>query len=309
MRAELCPIHGEFVISLRSRICIDPAIQVSIKEILVFEPIFLPPEARLIPFKAAISALSAAADKLRRGRVHPKDATLVGFPVDVIANLELVLARTNRPQRDLIEDVNIEMSTKSETQVSRAALARLEPIAQRARRNELSAEDLLEALRSENDFNTARDQYLMLDAPRVAIFDDDGPVIERHAVALPRDYKSRFVHTIAAEVQSIDAASMTARLTVIEADSSDQLFTEDELGRRLMPVRVPDEADFLRLSLCLAFKLAPQLELSVTVSLSGSGIAYSATLVRFADLPGITCEIIAAIRLQPGDLFGKEGHQ
>lgn len=303
MRSELCPSTGEYLVSLRARFRFDPATQILAKEILMRELVVATDEARIVPLKTVVSTLKMAADKLRRGHVHPRDATVIGIPAEVAECLEVVLARTNRTQRDLLEDHRIEVNVKQEVEATRAALARIQPLAERARNKQLCAEEFVAALRSEDDFNTARDQYLMLDAPRMTVFDEAGPVVAPQAIPLPRAFQSRSIHKVTGKITTLDTDSNVVRIKVISAEADSPFFVGEELGIRSISTRVPDEGDFQRIGFCVAFRLEPQLDLSIAVSVSASGLTYSASLVRFSDPQKLCQQLADAMQNRPTDLF------
>lgn len=233
---------------------------------------------------------------------HPSDAVVIGFMLDPAHPFVLTAARIERKQRDLTErSLNVE--TEAEAALTRAALARLRPLAAKARTEGVSAEEMVDLMKAERDPRVARERYLTFSAGSSTVRDEQEILINPEQSPLPRKFAASKPYVLNVRVTALDENPPTAKLTLTDENLPDSLFWASDAGARSITTRIADPSDFMLLSLCMAFKVPFKAELAIELDLGGSGRAYTASLIRLADPVATRNAIRTFGKNESGDLF------
>lgn len=302
MQIEHCPVFGLFCVTTRTKFNVDSENHFIAKEILMIESVTFPKDAKLIPIRGFIQTLNQLEHKLKQCKTHPTDAMAIGIPVEMISTIEVVMARVDRKQRDWVE---ADISTSAETEVlaTRAAMARLRPIADLARKNQLSAEELIQSLAAEPDQVKARNQFLAQEGIGVTVHDENEVLVFPHTGLLPKKYAASKIYSLKVIVTSLDVTTSTIRLVIVETPPSNPFFNVSDIGVRAIITRAADEGDLRRLNLCMAYQVKTDVELAMSVNIASNGLTYSAAFIRFTDPIGASRSIREAILGDHQDLF------
>lgn len=236
----------------------------------------------LVPLAHVIEHLREAARVLEGCKTHPGETTLIGLAADQVKSLELVLARTNRKQRDFIEG-DLVAAAEAEAFASQSELARLKPFVTQAKCGDLSAEALMTVLNAGADPRVARERFLSLEGKPVTVRDAQQIFLSPNAQPLPKQYAAQNSYTLNVQVENTDMPSFEARLLLVDKFLPSPLFSRTDAGNRCVTVRVPDAEDLLCIGLCMLLGVPVSVELAVTVGIGHAGLAYSGTLIRLTD--------------------------
>lgn len=282
MLAEFCPVYGEFCRTAHADIHIPAERHSTVKEILMTQTVMDANRSTLVSLAHVIEHLREAGRVLDGCKTHPGETTLIGLAADQVKSLELVLARTNRKQRDFIEGDLVAVA-ESEALACRSELDRLNPFFLKAKSGHLSAEALMTALNAGADPRVARERFLSMEGKAVTVRDTQQIFLSPNAQPLPKQYAAQDSYTLNVQVENTDMPSFEARLLLVDKFLPSPLFSRADAGNRFVTARVPDAEDLLCIGLCMLLGVQVSVELAVTVGIGHAGLAYSATLIRLTD--------------------------
>ena len=259
-------------------------------------------ESSVIPASTFLEQLNNGIKQLKRLNSHPGDATMIGFLPDQIANLDLVMVRIDRKQKDWI-DQNLVDVTATETATTSAALLRMGPAVAKARKNLLSAEDLLQTLNAETDLKVARERFLTQAGQPVSVRDNKNILALPNSTPLPKKYAARQAYTLTVAVESTDRTASTVRFLLVDKALPGQMFSENDPGVRTIVTCADDTADIKLLGLCMANHVNVQVEVALCINISGSGLSYTANLIRILDPALALASVKRAMAEDNPDLF------
>lgn len=301
MQAEICPIQGVFCRTTYADMHITRDNFFIPMEILMTQTVETNTLAKFIPVSHFIDQLRAAIRSLESYKTHPSQATLIGVAADQVQSFEVVLARVESKQRNLENDVAASAAT--ETAATRAALARLKPVATKAKSGELSAEELLSALNSEPDARVARAQFMSMKFDNITVRDEMEVLSSSNAAALPKKYAASKVYALKVRVTKAEKESDKVDLLIIDKVLPAPLFSNTEGTLRKIITQITDLGTLHLLNLCMAYDLTVTTELAVTVDLGSNGLAYTATLIRLPHREETLREVKQAMAADMTDLF------
>lgn len=258
--------------------------------------------ATLVPLQYVIDSLREGARALEGCKTHPGETTIIGLASDQVQSLELVLARTNRKQRDFMED-DLASVAEAESSARRLALARLEPIVKKARDELLSAEELMTALNAESDPKIARERFLSHEGGPVTVRDYNEILLSPFPKPLPKNYAAQCSYSLNVLVEHTDVTSPETRLLLIDRSLPKPLFSCSDVGQRSVITRIPDADDLRRIGLCMTFGVPLSVELAITIKTGHSGLVYSANLIRLTDAETVDNLLKKAMSAQGLNLF------
>lgn len=299
MITEVCPVFGEFCRTTCASLQISSHEQIIPKETLMSQNIENSSRSRLIPIRQFIDHLKDAEQVLKGCKTHPGDATLVCISSDQACDLEVILVRLDRKQKDWIS-YDLLAEAEAEIATRQSALARLRPVVSKAKDGTLSAEELLTAFKAEHDPKVARERFLAMKGDRTTLRDEHNVLVPSSFKPLPKTYAAKSSYVLNVLVTSIDKTSADARLIVIDLDLTDAIFSSADSGVTGINTRVPDADDLRCLNLCMAYDVSVTVELAISVIISVAGIGYIATLIRIVN-PTETLRILKqsiAVRLE-----------
>lgn len=302
MLAEYCSVYGEFCRTAHADLYIPVDRHFTPKEILMTQAVIDTSRATLVPLQCVIEFLREGARVLEGCKTHPSETTIIGLTSDQVQALELVLARTNRKQRDFIEG-DLATAAEAESSSRRSALTRLAPFINKAKNDLLSAEELMSALNAEADPRIARERFLSLEGNSVTVRDDREILLLPNSKPLPKKYAAQDLYSLNVRVENTDVTSSEARLLLIDSYLPSPLFSRTDVGLRSVTTRIPDADDLRRIGLCMTFGVPVSLELAITVGVGHSGLAYSATLIRLTNSEAIGNQLKKAMTAQSLNLF------
>lgn len=286
MLAEFCPVYGEFCRTAHADIHIPAERHLTVKEILMTQNVMDASRSTLVPLAHVIEHLREASRVLEGCKTHPGETTLIGLTADQVKSLELVLARTNRKQRDFI-DGDLVAAAEAEAIACRSELARLKPFITEAKCGHLSAESLMAVLNAGPDPRVARERFLSLEGKPVTVRDAQQIFLSPNAQPLPKQYAAQESYTLNVQVENTDMPSFEARLLLVDKLLPSPLFSRTDVGNRCVTARVPDAEDLLCIGLCMLLGVHVSVELAITVGIGHAGLTYRATLIRLTD-PNVT---------------------
>jgi hypothetical protein len=302
MLIEFCPRHGDFCRTTFASLHISPEKHIIPKETLMSQPIQLDSRASLVPLGHFIDHLREAEGALKNCKTHPGDATLVCVSAEQARELEVVLVRTDRKQKDWVSQ-DMLSEAESERANTKSALARLRPVASKARDGVLSAEELLAAFKAESDPKVARQRFLAMQAERTVIRDEQDVLVLPHAKTLPKKYAAKSSYVLSVLVTGIEKTTADALLILVDKNLSAALFSSTDSGFRGVSTRVLDAEDLRCLNFCMAYDIAISVELAISVNIGGAGIGYSATLIRISNRTETMASVKKAMSAERDTLF------
>jgi hypothetical protein len=303
MFVEACRVHGNFCRSAYASLQIPQGTKITYLEKLMSENLKFDTRTSLVPIEKFIDHLHDAMRVLKNCKTHPGDATLIAVSAEQVRDLEVVLVRIDRKQKDWISP-GLQKETETEIAERQFAIARLAPIVSKAKDGELCAEELLAALNAENDPRVAKDRFLVMRGDRTTVRDDRQILVPPSSKNLPNKYAAKSSYVVKVQVTSIDKTSADARLILADKGSNAAMFSSADFGIRGITTRVPDP-DYLRcLNLCMTYDIPLSVELAISVSIGGTGLGYSATLIRIANQSETMQVLKKAITGDSERLFG-----
>jgi hypothetical protein len=294
--------HFNMCVSTFAKLHVPRSKHIISKEILMIHPVSTISESSVIPASIFFDQLNDGIKQLKRLNSHPGDATMIGFLPDQIANLDLVMVRIDRKQKDWI-DQNLVDITATETATTSAALLRMGPSVAKARKNLLSAEELLQTLNAETDLKVARERFLTQAGQHVSMRDNRHILALPNSTPLPKKYASKQAYTLTVAVESTDRTASTVRFLLVDEALPDQMFSENDPGVRTMITCADDIADIKLLGLCMANHVNVQVEVAIYINISGSGFSYTANLIRILDPALAMAAVKQAMAEDNPDLF------
>lgn len=259
-------------------------------------------ESGVIPVAIGLEQINEAIKVLNRLRTHPGDGTLVGFLPEQIASLDVVLARIDRKQKDWIDRNLIEV-TEAEAATTNAALLRMAPAVAKARKNSLFAEDLRQMLKGEIDSKVALERFLTQAGQPISVRDQKNILALPNAVLLPKKYAARQAYTLTVAVESTDRTASTVRFLLVDKVLPDPMFSENDSGTRTILTCADDTADIKLLALCMANNVTVQVKVALSLNISGSGLAYTANLIKILDPASALASVNQAMAEDKQGLF------
>lgn len=256
----------------------------------------------LVPLSRVIEHLREAERVLAGCKTHPGETTLIGLPADQVQSLELVLARTNRKQRDLVEG-DLVVAAEAETLASRSELARLKPLVGKAKSGNLSAEELMAVLNAGADPRVTRERFLSLEGKPVTVRDEQQVLLSPNAQPLPKQYAAQQSYTLNVRVENTDMPSFEARLLLVDKFLPSALFSQTDSGNRCVTTRVPDTENLLCIGLCMLLGVHVSVELAMTIGIGHAGLSYSATLIRLTDAKATNALLTQAMKARAQTLL------
>ena len=304
MRSEPSPLNGLNCRSTYADLHISTHTYLKIKEILMTKEIDIPLNEAFIAVEKYLELVRADAKVLKGLSTHPSDAVVIGVLVDPSHPVVLAAARTEKKQRDLT-DTDLIADTEAETAATRAALARLRPLVEKAKTERVSAEEVVSILQAEPDARVACSQLLAMKAGSSTIRDEREILISPDTRPLPRKFPAAKAYVLGVKVTALDENPRSARLTLIDPTLPTALFLKEDVGVRTISTTVTDPDDFLLLNLCMAFKVPLVLELAIELDIGGSGRTYTASMIRVKDPKATFNSIRTASKMQNQDLFNQ----
>ena len=302
MQAEICPSQGVFCRTTFADLYIQREKLFTSKEILMTESIEISTPAKLIPATHFIEQFRAAIRALEGYKTHPGQATVIGIPAEQVQSFEIVLARTESKQRSLIEK-DVVAAAKTETAARLSSLARLKPVVSKAKLGGLSAEELLAALNAEPDPSVARAHFMSMKGDGITMRDETEILTSSNTATLPKKYPAAKSYAVEVRVTSVDVESDKTHLILTGKALPAPLFAKSEGMVRRITTQVTDRGDLRLLNLCMAYQVPVVVELAITVDLGNSGLAYTATLIRFPKRADTLLALKQAIDIDGADLF------
>ena len=258
--------------------------------------------ARLIPLSHVLDHLQEAERTLKNCHTHPGDATLVCISAEQVRDLEVVLVRTDRKQKNLIAS-NMLAEAESERAATQSALARLRPVVSKAREGELSAEELVAAFKAEFDPQVARRRFLATQAESTTIRDENEVLTSPDPKTLPKEYAAEHTYVLSVLVTQMTKADSTAHLLLMDKYLSGELFTDRDFGLRSVSTIVTEPKDQRCLNLCMAYDIAVTVELAISVKVSMSGLEYKASLRKVTNMADAMLAVKRAMAADQPNLF------
>lgn len=271
-------------------------------EVLMTSEVEISGDRHFVSLEKGFELMRTSSKTLLGLNTHPSDAVVVGFMLDPAHPIVLAAARTERKQRDLTER-GLTVEAEAEAALTRAALARLRPLAEKARTVGVSAEEMVEVMKAERDPKVARERYLALAAGSSTVRDEQETLINPELRPLPRRFAASKPYVLNVRVTALDESPPTAKLALTDESLPDSLFWANDAGARSITTRISDPADFMLLSLCMAFKVTLQTELAIELDLAASGRTYTASMIRLADSSATRNAIRTLGKNESGDLF------
>lgn len=270
--------HNNMCVSTTATVHIHQSKHINSKETLMSHPFVIAKESGVIPASVFFDQAKDAVKQLQLLNTHPGDATLIGFLPDQVAALELVMVRTDRKQKDWTE-IELPAITEMEAAVTHAALDRMRPAIKKARKNSLSAEELMQALTGEPDMKIARERFLTQSGQSVSIRDNENVLALPNAAALPKRYLAKEPYTFTVAVESTDRVASSVRLLLVDKLPPEELFLEHDVGVRTIITSVKDSSDIKLLALCMANQVSVHVKVALSITIGGSGLSYTANLI------------------------------
>lgn len=302
MQSEICPTLGPICRTTFADLHISPKKFVSPIEIYMTETVSVNTPQKILPVADFIELLKKAARSLKSLNTHTGDATLIGLPSAQVEDLEVVMARVERKQKDWI-DKDLVVEAESEAFETRAAMARLLPIVTKARNGELSAEELLAALNSEPNPRVARERFLAQRGEAITLRDENEILASASFSALPKSYRSAKSRQLKGRVTIVDTPASSICFLLVDDFPADDLFHPTDTGYRTILLQSNDADSLSLLGLCAACSIEVVLELATSVNISGAGLAYSGTIVRVMDQDVVSAAIKEALQNRFSGLF------
>ena len=176
-------------------------------------------------------------------------------------------------------------------------------VVSKAKKGELSAEELMEALSAEPDPRVARAHFMSMKGDGITVRDETEILTTSATAALPKKYPAAKSYVLEMRITSVDVESDKTHLMLTGKVLPVPLFAKSEGIVRRIITHVTDRADLRILNLCMAYQLPVLVELAITVDLGNNGLAYSATLIRLQKRVEILQAIKQAIAIDDSDLF------
>ena len=282
MIAECCPVYGEFCRTAHADIHIPAERYSTVKDILMTQPVMDASRSTLVHFAHVIEHLRKCARALKGCNIHPGDTTLIGMTADQVQSLELVLARTNRKQRDFLEG-DLAATAEAEKIAWQSEQARLKPYVTKAKSGNLYAEEFMTAINAGPDPRITRERFLSLEGKPFTVRDEQQIFLSPNAQPLPKQYAAKDPYTLTVQVENTDMPSFVARFLLVDKFLPSPIFSRTDPGNRCVTALVPDAEDLLCIGLCMLMGVHVSVELAITVGIGHAGLAYTATLIRLTD--------------------------
>ncbi len=302
MQSEICPSFGLICRTTFADLHIPHEKIVVPLDIYMTKTLSISNPPKLVPIAMCIELLKRAEQSLKLLKTHPSDATLIGIPAVQFEGLEVSMARTERKQKDLIED-DLIAQAEAEADATRSALLRLSPVVNKARNNDLSAEELLTALHAEPDQKIARERFLSQRAEPLTLRDETEVLARASSSPLPKSYRAGSAYQLKGRVTSADFTSFAVCFVLLDGALPDSLFTAKDSGQRTVLVQSNDFEDLKLMSLCMTYSVDVVLELALLVNIGGAGLAYSGTAIRVMDQVIVKAAIEKAMYEEGSGLF------
>lgn len=265
-------------VSTTANLHIHRSKHINSKEILMTQQIAITSQSGVIPVSVFFDHAKDAVKQLQLLNTHPGDATSIGFLPEQVAALDLMMVRTDRRQKDWI-DKELSAITELETAVTNAALIRMKPAINKARKNLLTAEELMKTLNAEPDMKIARERFLTQSGQPVSIRDNENILAMPNAAALPKRYLAKDPYIFTVSVESTDRVASSVRLLLVDKLPPKDLFLEHDVGVRTIITSVKDSSDIKLLALCMANQVSVQVKVALSINIGGSGLSYTANLI------------------------------
>lgn len=288
--------------STYAQLHINQSKHINSKETLMTHSFTAATQSKVIPASVFIDQVKDAVKQLQRLNTHPGDAALIGFLPEQVAHLELVMARTQRKQKDWIEK-DLRSITEAEASMTSAALLRMRPAIAKAKKNSLSAEELIQTLSAETDMRIARERFLTQASQPVSLRDDENILALPNSLPLPKKYSAKQAYTLTVAIESVDRVVSTVRLLLVDKILPDQIFSENDQGTRTILTLADDAVDIKLLGLCMANQVNIQVEVALCVSINGAGLSYTANLIRILNPSLAMVSVKQAMTTGSQDLF------
>ncbi len=302
MRIEICPVHGEICRSIYADLYFQHATYSAIKELLMTKEIETSPYGAFIPLEKMYEFGRGQGKIMKALSPHPPDAFVVGLLIDPSQPLTLAIARTERKQRDLTDRGLLE-DTKAEGKKLQGAIARFKPLIRKIKAGAANAEDVVAALKSEDDPKVARERLNAMLAATSTIRDEEEILISTDARLYSKKFAASKAYSLKVRVTALEESPATAKLVLIGNELPESLFWANDIGIRTITTSVTDPNDFFLLNMCMAYKLPVLVDLAVELDIGGSGRTYTAALIRIADQKSTWNAVHAVSRSQSDDLF------
>lgn len=304
MKVEHCPALGDYCITAHSRPHFDSEKNLYPKEFLMSQPVPTGATVAIYSLDAHIQSLQESGRALRRLSGHPSANTLIGIRSDAIQNLEVVIVRLEKKQRDCF-DPTLDTTARLEAELALETLERMKPLATIARNNELSAEALIEAIFREPDPSVARQQFLAQGKNLAAVYDEDRVLLTPSTHELPKRYNATQKYTFKVKVSQFNPDSGTATFVLINAVGEQPFFREHEHDHHFK-VNIPDHRDRMLVGLCASFGISAEINVALSVDIGKKGFQFAGTVISFFNETDLNRDIRSAMMAQTIELFEKE---
>jgi hypothetical protein len=304
MKVEHCPALGDYCITAHSRPHFDSDKNLYPKELLMSQPVPTGATAAIYSLDAHIQSLQESGRALRRLSGHPAANRLIGIRSDAIQNLEVVSVRLEKKQRDCL-DPTLDATAKNEAELALQTLDRMMPLAAIARRNELTAEALVDAISQEPDPALARQQFIAQGKNFAAVYDDDRVLLAPTPHELPKRYNATKTYTFRVKVSQLNLDSGTATFVLIEAFGDQPFFGVHENDHHIK-ANIPDHRDRMLVGLCASFGISAAINVALSVDIGKKGFQFAGTVISFFNETDLHHDIRRAMMEQTMELFKKD---
>lgn len=303
MSVKNCPTFGPIVTSTFAGPLTFPERIVGDNAVSKKERVSIPGSISIIPVAELVQAIQSTKKTLEGLRTHPPGSSFVGVLSDSVKDLELVLVRTSRVQSD-IEDTNLEEDSKREALRARELRRRLQPLVEKLRKSDLSAEEFYQAVCREKNPDNARAMFISLSSSSTTIIDDQMVLtVPEKLQERTKTLNSATTFLLNLAVISTDSKSAESELLLVGAEGPCLLFSDADYQRRSILLKNLDHESVEMLSLCQAFRITFKADLSISLVVGSRGYSYSGAIARFVDKTAIYRQVQIAVSKRAKSLF------
>ena len=305
MQIEICPSHGDFCKTFETRVQTTSNVEVLEEDNLGQSKLALKEGAtRLLPIPHLVQLLKDAERKLQGVHAHPRDLTIVGVRTEDAEALTVFVARKAGRQRRL--DGDLAEETEAEREAAKTLLQRIAPLIECFQARQLSTEQLCSALSAEVDPARARAAFVSL-ASGTDPISDGAEIIHPGTSDQPRksvQLQGTEVHRVVGPVVSVDQATRSCRLRLASLPEPSSIFTQKDIGVRVIDVALVDDVGWLLASLAASLCESLDMNLTVNAKFDTRGyVAFSATLVGISDEKKASQRLEAVLAASMASLF------
>lgn len=235
---------------------------------------------------------------------HPADQSEVGVLVEDASNLRLVLARIE-PKQLRIDQPSLTEMAKEELALTEDQATKLRPLATSILSDSASAEEVMQSI-NQNEFPARERKALhsLLTCNNTMLADQkvllSPPDVQPDSAFL---IKGKDLHHLQIDPINTYRDDRQIEVRLMKVKSHCPLFSDDQIGRKDLKLKVPNFGDLRMLSTASSFGLMVDVEAKINVKLTAKGAEYSGLVIKVIKSPEFLKALKQAKEAEDQDLF------